>query len=199
MATEWWYVANLQVPFDDIFWYPSDLWNEMRSLKMQQHIARICSMDGWSFYTTSNINDVKREAPCRDYCTLFFSTDMSLFDRVVQHFRKNEHQNVLPFMSLVTLDMHDLSHWYHEAKVEWNIQQNKNSSLILSTESKKWAHCLQRNGKEKDWFAKHKGIKIVRNTTEGYWQMGMLQSVWRREKLWRESGRRKKSLRKSIG
>ncbi len=93
---------------------------------MQQHCEQITSLDGWLFYTPCN--DVEGDGPCKEYGALDSSIDMSIFDRVVQQFRKVEHEHDMPFTSLITLDTHDLSLWYYETKVESNIGQNKKSN-----------------------------------------------------------------------
>jgi hypothetical protein len=101
---------------------------------MKQHCNQITSLDGWSLY--SPYNDVEGDGSCRDYSAVFTSSDMSLFVRVVQQLRNVEHENDMPFTSLISLEECDLSHWYHEAKKEWNIGQKKHQSKHVNRKQK---------------------------------------------------------------
>jgi hypothetical protein len=174
--------------------FGNPLTNEMRYLRMQQHGNQITSMEGWSFYFPCN--DVEGEGSCRDYGTLFSSSDMCLFDRVVQQFRKVEHENEMSFTSITTLDKYNLRHWYYEAKVEWNISQNKHLQTKLVNRKRKVSTFHKEKWAIEKMVCKSKRDKKKAEYIQRLLAEGDFSKREERRKILRNSRRRKMRLRK---
>ena len=93
----------------------------------------------------------------REYGALYSTSDMIVFDSVVEQFQRFERENVLKFTYQFTIDMHDLSFRYHPPKVKWNIGQKKVQLVLVNQKWKarafikeKWEHeRLERMYKQK--------------------------------------------------
>jgi hypothetical protein len=72
------------------------------------------SLESWSFYSP-DCCVVGGGDDCQVYGAIYSSSDMNVFDvvlnqlRAIEHEKANKCENDLPFTSLATLDMHDLS------------------------------------------------------------------------------------------
>ena len=91
--------------------------HEFRSLRMQEHFERMPSLDGWSFYTPDHCVIVGSD-DSQVYGALYSTCDMYVFDVLLYHLRAIEREkafrsdNELPFSSLLTIDLRDLSSGY---------------------------------------------------------------------------------------
>ena len=90
---------------------------ELRSSRMQEHFERMPSLDGWSFYIPDNCV-VVRSNDSQVYGALYSTSDMYVFDILLHQLRAIEREkafrpeNELPFSSLFTIDLRDLSRGY---------------------------------------------------------------------------------------
>ena len=90
---------------------------EFRSLRMQEHFERMPSLDGWSFYTPDHCV-VAGSDDSQVYGALYSTNDMYVFDVLLHQLRAIEREkafrseNELPFSSLFTIDLRDLSRGY---------------------------------------------------------------------------------------
>jgi len=90
---------------------------EFRSSRIQEHFEQMTSLEGWSFYTPDRYAD----EVCDDYHVygaLYSSSDMFVFDELLNQLRAIEREkafqfeNDIPFSSLFTIDLLDLSCGY---------------------------------------------------------------------------------------
>ena len=90
---------------------------KFRSSRMQEHFEQMTSLEGWSFYTPDRYAD----EVCDDYHVygaLYSISDMFVFDELMNQLRAIEcekafqSENDIPFSSLFTIDLRDLSRGY---------------------------------------------------------------------------------------
>jgi hypothetical protein len=111
---------------------------EFRSSRMQEHFERMTSLEGWSIYTPDRCADEVRD-DCGVYGALFSSSDMYIFDELLNQLRAIERENAflsendLPFSSLFITDFRDLSRGY----VGKSISKKKKVNPFLFTENQK--------------------------------------------------------------
>ena len=109
---------------------------EFRSSRMQEHFERMTSLEGWSIYTPDRCADEVRD-DCGVYGALFSSSDMYIFDELLNQLRAIERENAflsendLPFSSLFITDFRDLS---RGGKV---FQRRRRCNPFLFTENQK--------------------------------------------------------------
>jgi hypothetical protein len=90
---------------------------EFRSSRMQEHFERMTSLEGWSIYTPDRCADEVRD-DCGVYGALFSSSDMYIFDELLNQLRAIERENAflsendLPFSSLFITNFRDSSRGY---------------------------------------------------------------------------------------
>jgi hypothetical protein len=103
---------------------------------MQEHFERMTSLEGWSIYTPDRCADEVCD-DCGVYCALYSSSDMYIFDELLNQLRAIECENAfqsendLPFSSLFITDFRDLS---RGGKV---FQRRRRCNPFLFTENQK--------------------------------------------------------------
>jgi hypothetical protein len=81
---------------------------------MKEHFEQMASLEGWSFYSPDHCV-VGGGDDCQVYGAIYSSSDINVFDvvlnrlRAIEHEKANKCENDLPFTCLVMLDMHDWS------------------------------------------------------------------------------------------
>ncbi len=145
--------------------FGAPLSDKMRSAWIQQLRERINWIKGWTFYIPRSDSDGIEESvgSYREYGALYSTSDMTVFDRVVEQFQRFERKNELNFTHQFIIDMQDLSNRYHQPKVEWNLGQKKVQSVLVNQKRKvsafikeKWEReRLERMSKRKQSRDKH--------------------------------------------
>ncbi len=111
---------------------------EFRCRRMQEHFEQMTSLEGWSFYSPDHCV-VGGGDDCQAYGTIYSSSDMNVFDvvlnqlRAIKHKKANKCENDLPFTSLVTLDMPNWSKGYIENSMA---KKKKVQSVLVNRKQK---------------------------------------------------------------
>ncbi len=90
---------------------------EFRCRRMQEHFKQMTSLEGCSSYSPDHCV-VGGGDDCQVYGAIYSSSDMNVFNvvlnqlRAIEHKKANKCENDLPFTSLITLDMCDWSKGY---------------------------------------------------------------------------------------
>ncbi len=118
--------------------FGAPLSEKTRSAGIQQLCQIIDRIKGWTFYIPRSNNDGIEESvgSYREYGALYSTSDMTVFDRVVEQLQRFKCENELSFTHQFIIDMQDLSIRYHKPKVEWNIGQKKVQSVLVNRKQK---------------------------------------------------------------
>jgi hypothetical protein len=159
---------------------------------MQEHFEQMTSLEGWSFYSPDHCV-VEGGDNCQVYGAVYSSSDMNVFDvvlnqlRAIKHEKAFERENDLSFTSLITLDVRDWSHGFLENSIakkkkvqSLHINQQQKVSTIMK---EKWEHDKSERRAER---LKHLEEYKERLMTEKYF------SKWEEEKCQAEKERVKR-------
>jgi len=132
---------------------------KFKSSRMQEHFEQMTSLEGWLFYTPDRCADEVCD-DCHVYGALYSSSDMYVFDELLNQLRAIKHENAfqsendLPFSSLFTIDLRNLSLGYIGKSIS---KKKKVQSVLVHRKSKASAFMREKWERER---SKRGGLKL---------------------------------------